>query len=206
MAFSSNWTDGIVAVDVGGGGQGGTPARPVELGRYRYPSGWNHAAFPYRSQSTGKFYLFAGDEAYPYGGISGTDDDDQIPMRTAGWIHVIDWTDWDNPQEVARYEVPEAGTHNFWVEDDILYVGFYYPGGLRVVDVSGELMGDLYKQGREIARFVPFDPNGYTPNAPFVWGPQPYKGHIFFSEFNSGLWAVRLNEKTGPAPVIGEPR
>jgi len=206
VAFSSNWTDGIVAVDVGGGGQGGTPDRPVELGRYRYPSGWNHAAFPYRSQSTGKFYLFAGDEAYPYGGISGADDDDQIPMRTAGWIHVIDWSDWDNPQEVARYEVPEAGTHNFWVEDDILYVGFYYPGGLRVVDVSGELMGDLYKQGREIARFVPFDPNGYTPNAPFVWGPQPYKGHIFFSEFNSGLWAVRLNEKTGPAPVIGEPR
>jgi len=206
VAFSSNWTDGIVAVDVGGGGQGGTPERPVELGRYRYPSGWNHAAFPYRSQSTGKFYLFAGDEAYPYGGIAGSDDDDQIPMRTAGWIHVIDWSDWDNPQEVARYQVPEAGTHNFWVEDDILYVGFYYPGGLRVVDVSGELMGDLYKQGREIARFVPFDPNGYTPNAPFVWGPQPYKGHIFFSEFNSGLWAVRLDEKTGPAPVIGEPR
>ncbi len=206
VAFSSNWADGVVAVDVGGGGQGGTPERPVELGRYRYPSGWNHAAFPYRSQSTGKFYLFAGDEAYPYGVISGGDDDAQIPMRTAGWIHVIDWTDWDNPQEVARYEVPEAGTHNFWVEDDILYVGFYYPGGLRVVDVSGELMGDLYKQGREISRFVPFDPNGYTPNAPFVWGPQPYKGHIFFSEFNSGLWAVRLNEKTGPAPVIGEPR
>ena len=206
VAFSSNWTDGIVAVDVGGGGQGGTPEHPVELGRYRYPSGWNHAAFPYRSQSTGKFYLFAGDEAYPYGGIAGSDEDDQIPMRTAGWIHVIEWTDWDNPQEVARYEVPEAGTHNFWVEDDTLYVGFYYPGGLRVVDVSGELMGDLYKQGREIARFVPFDPNGYTPNAPFVWGPQPYKGHIFFSEFNSGLWAVRLKEKTGPAPVIGEPR
>ena len=208
IAFSSNWTDGVVAVDVGGGGRGGTPEQPVELGRYAYPSGWNHAAFPYRSQSTGKFYLFAGDEAYPYGGISrsGGNPDERKPMRTAGWIHIIDWSDWDAPREVARYQVPEAGTHNFWVEDDILYVGFYYPGGLRIVDVSGELMGDLYKQGREISRFVPFDADGFTPNAPFVWGPQPYKGHIFFTDFNSGLWAVRLNEKISPAPVIGEPR
>ena len=206
IAFSSNWTDGVVAVDVGGGGRGGTPQRPVELGRYAYPNGWNHAAFPYRSQSTGKFYLFAGDEAYPYGGLANDGDDARLPFRTAGWIHVIDWSDWDNPQEVARYQVPEAGSHNIWVEDDILYVGYYYPGGLRVVDVSGELMGDLYRQGREIARFVPFEPNGFAPNAPFVWGPQPYKGNIFFTDYNSGLWAVRLNERTGPGRVIGEPR
>ena len=206
IAFSSNWTDGVVAVDVGGGGRGGTPERPVELGRYAYPNGWNHAAFPYRSQSTGKFYLFAGDEAYPYGGLANDAEDAQLPFRTAGWIHVIDWSDWDNPQEVARYQVPEAGSHNIWVEDDVLYVGYYYPGGLRVVDVSGELMGDLYRQGREIARFVPFEPDGFAPNAPFVWGPQPYKGHIFFTDYNSGLWAVRLQERTGPGRVIGEPR
>ncbi len=206
VAFSSNWADGVVAVDVGGGGRGGTPERPVELGRYAYPNGWNHAAFPYRSKSTGRFYLFAGDEAYPYGGLANDAEDAQLPFRTAGWIHIIDWSDWDNPREVARYQVPEAGSHNIWVEDDVMYVGFYYPGGLRVVDVSGELMGDLYRQGREIARFVPFDPEGFAPNAPFVWGPQPYKGHIFFTDYNSGLWAVRLEERTGPARVIGEPQ
>ena len=206
IAFSSNWSDGVVAVDIGGGGRGGTPERPVELGRYAYPNGWNHAAYPYRSQSTGTFYLFAGDEAYPYGGLSAGDPPDNLPFRTAGWIHVIEWSDWDNPREVARYQVPEAGTHNIWVEDDLMYVGFYYPGGLRVVDVSGELMGDLYRQGREVARFVPFDPDGFAPNAPFVWGAQPYKDHVFFTDFNSGLWAVRLQEKTGPAPAIGEPQ
>ena len=207
VAFSSNWTDGVVAFDVGGGGRGGTPQRPVELGRYAYPSGWNHAAFPYKSRSTGTFYLFAGDEAYPYG-ASGVERDEGggTPMRTAGWIHVIDWSDWDDPREVARYQVPEAGSHNLWVEDDILYVGYYYPGGLRVVDVSGELLGDLYRQGREIAMFVPFDPDGFVANAPFVWGPQPYKGHIFFTDYNSGLWAVRLVERSGPARIIGEPQ
>ena len=203
VAFSSNWTDGIVAVDVGGGGKGGSPERPVELGRYTYPSGWNHAAFPYKSQSTGKFYLFAGDEAFPYGGYSAQPGG--RPSRAAGWVHVIDWSDWDDPQEVARYQVPEAGSHNLWVEDDIMYAAFYN-GGLRVVDVSGELMGDLYKQGREIAMYLPTDPDGYISNAPFVWGPQPYKGHIFFTDWNTGLWAVRLRERTGRPHVVGEPR
>ncbi len=203
VAFSSNWTDGVVAVDVGGGGRGGTPDEPVELGRYAYPSGWNHSAFPYRSQSTGKFYLFAGDESFPYGGY--TPARGGGPSRAAGWIHVIDWSDWDDPREVARYQVPEAGSHNFWIEDDVLYAAFYN-GGLRVVDVSGELMGDLYRQGREIAMFEPTDPDGYIANAPMVWGPQPYKGHIFFTDWNTGLWAVKLRERTGPGRVIGEPR
>ena len=202
VAFSSNWTDGIVAVDVGGGGKGGSPERPVELGRYTYPSGWNHAAFPYKSQSTGKFYLFAGDESFPYGGYSAQPGG--RPSRAAGWIHVIEWSDWDDPQEVARYQVPEAGSHNLWIENDIMYAAFYN-GGLRVVDVSGELMGDLYKQGREIAMYLPTDPDGYISNAPFVWGPQPYKGHIFFTDWNSGLWAVRLRERTGTPRIVGEP-
>ena len=203
VAFSSNWTDGVVAVDVGGGGRGGTPERPVELGRYAHPSGWNHAAFPYRSQSTGTFYVFAGDESFPYGGFNG--EQGGSPSRAAGWIHVIDWSDWDNPHEVARFQVPEAGSHNLWIEDDIMYVAFYN-GGLRVVDISGELMGDLYKQGREIAMFVPGDPEGYIANAPFVWGPQPFKGHIFFTDWNTGLWAVKLVERTGPGRIIGEPQ
>ena len=54
--------------------------------------------------------------------------------------------------------------------------------------------------------FVPFDPDGFVANAPFVWGPQPYKGHIFFTDHYSGLWAVRLLEQDGPPPIIGEPQ
>ena len=59
----------------------------------------------------------------------------------------------------------------------MLYVG-YYNGGLRAVDLSGDLMGDLYRQGREIGLvYLPDDPEGYIPNAPMVWGPQPHKGN-----------------------------
>jgi len=199
IAYSSSWQDGVVAVDVGGGGKGGAPNQPVPLGQYAYPSGWNHAAYPYRSKSTGKFHVFVGDEAFPYK----FEPDDNLPERAAGWIHIVEWDDWNAPREVARYLVPEAGTHNLWVEDDILYVG-YYNGGLRVVDVSGELRGDLYRQGREIAYFHPYDPEGFVTNAPMVWGPQPYKGHVFLSDFNSGLWAVKLVEPEKPL-YLGEP-
>ena len=67
VAYSSNWDDGVVLVDVGGGGHGGSPENPVLMGSYTYPSGWNHAAFPYKSEESGKFYVVAGDEAFPYG-------------------------------------------------------------------------------------------------------------------------------------------
>ena len=198
IAYSSNWNDGVVAVDVGGGGKGGSPNNPVLLGNTPYPSGWNHAAYPYRSKSTGKFLMIGGDEAFPYQTMR----EERTPGRAAGWIHIFEWDEWESAREVARYQVPEAGTHNLWVEDDVLYIG-YYNGGLRVVDISGELRGDLYRQGREIAMFRPFDPESRVPNAPMVWGPQPHKGHIFVADMNSGLWAVKLVD---PEPVnMGEP-
>lgn len=186
IAYSSNWEDGVHAVDVGNGIRGGSPDNPVTIGTYTYPNGWNHAAFPFQSESTDKFYVVAGDEAFP-NGIHVRNQ----PTIPAGWIHFIDFTDWDQPKEVARYQVPEAGSHNFWVEGDTLYVA-YYNAGLRVVDISGDLMGNLYNQGREIARFTPTHPKGVVPNAAMTWGPQPYKGYIFISDWNSGLWALRL--------------
>ncbi len=191
IAYSSNWTDGVVAVDIGSklGGDmksvGGSPENPKMLGSFTYPSGWNHAAFPFKSKSSDKFYIAAGDEAFPGG----------IP---AGWIHFFELNSWEEAKEVARYEVPEAGTHNIWIKDDIMYVA-YYQGGLRIVDVSGELMGNLYDQGREIAKFEPKVSEGIAPNSPMSWGPQPYKDMIFVSDMNSGLWAIKLLPVQGTA-------
>lgn len=199
LAYSSNWDDGVVVADVGSNPQANTPegaelglgshSNPVELARYSYPSGWNHAAFPFKSKSTGDFYVIAGDEAFPNGLYT-----ENRPTIPAGWIHFIKFDDWNNPEEVASYRVPEAGTHNFWVEGDTLYIA-YYNGGLRVVDISGELMGDLYAQGREIARYITTHHEGFIPNAAMAWGPQPYKGYIFVSDWNSGLWAFKLVDK-----------
>jgi hypothetical protein len=186
IAYSSNWEDGVVLVAVGHRIAGGAPHPPREFASYRDALGQTHAAFPFRSQSTGRFYVILGDESFPNGL------DPQGPTVPAGYMHVVDFTDFDHPVEVARFEVPEAGSHNMWVEDDILYAAFYN-GGLRVVDLSGELMGDLYRQGREIAHFVPKDQMGVVPNEAMVWGAQPHKGVVFLSDWNSGLWAVRLD-------------
>lgn len=187
IAYSSNWADGIQMVDVGNGIAGGSLKNPVQFASYAYPNKANHATFPFRSPSTGKFYVIGGDEIFPYGLNTGKDG---VNMA-GGYLHVVDFTDLDNPEEIARFEVPYAGSHNYWIEDEILYVA-YYNGGVRVVDLSGELMGDLRKQGREMAWIIPNDPNGFVPNAPFTWGAQLHKGHIFYSDWNSGLWSAKM--------------
>ena len=51
-----------------------------------------------------------------------------VPSATSGYYHIIDWTDPENPKDVARYEVPEFGTHNLWVEDDRPGEGELRPG------------------------------------------------------------------------------
>jgi hypothetical protein len=44
-----------------------------------------------------------------------------------------------------------------------------YQGGLRVLDISGELRGDLLRQGRGMTHVVTGDGNGVVPNAPNAW-------------------------------------
>ena len=190
IAYSAEWEKGMVAVDVGNGRWGGTPENPVLIAELAVPTGTTHAIFPYRSQSTDRFYVFLGDEnmqrrglanegprmggsyQLPYDPETGMNG---VPLATQGYIQVVDFTDPDNPEMVARYEVTEYGTHNIWVEDDILYQA-YYEGGLRVVDVSGELMGNLYTQGREISVHKSTDVNGWVPNSTMVWSAMPFKG------------------------------
>ncbi len=213
IAYSAEWGTGVVVVDVGNGRWGGTIDNPVFVTSYSVPSGRTHAVFPYKSQSTDKFYIFIGDEIMSRRGLAnegshapGGDYAQRFDpatgtggslLSTQGYIQVIDFTDPEHPQMVARFEVTEFGTHNIWVEDDKLYQA-YYEGGMRVVDVSGELMGNLYTQGREIAVFRSADPQGYVANSTMVWSAMPHKGHVFFSDTNSGLWAVKLQPKARP--------
>ena len=185
IAYTSNWKDGLYIVDVGNGIAGGSPSNPVAVANYKYKTGANHAAFPFKSKSTGKFYVILGDEIFPDGV------DFFAANETTGFLHFVDFTDLKNPQEVARYELPGYGSHNFWVEDDVVYAGMYN-GGLRVIDVSGDLLGDLYKQGREIAAFKTGSPKGFIPNNTMTWGAQYFKGNVFYSDFNAGIGALKL--------------
>lgn len=193
LAYLAYWHDGLVILDVGAGLKGGSPKNPKLVSQFRfnhhelYGNGWlagTHSVYRYRN------YVFLGDEVFP--SIFDITSPKKLSIR--GIVHVIDVTDINNPRKVAEYPVPEGGAHNMWVENDIMYMG-YYTGGGRVVDVSGELRGDLYRQGREIARIWTGDADGFRPNLPLTWGAQPHKGLIYFNDINSGLWIVSLGEK-----------
>src|SRR5579862_2337824 len=201
IAYLAYWRDGLVILDVGNGVAGGSPENPKLNSQYRfnhyelYGDGWlagTHSVFRYKN------YLFVGDEVFP--AIFNIDDRDRIPVRAI--CHVMDVSDIKHPKEVAQYEVPEGGSHNFWAANDMLYEG-YYSGGARVLDISGELRGDLYRQGREIARFWTGDAKGFRPNLPFTWGGQPcsvacdsqlLNSLMYFNDIHSGLWITKLGE------------
>lgn len=211
IAYSSEWGTGVVAVDVGNGKYGGTIQKPVLIGTYPTTSGATHEIYPYYQKATGKVYLFLGDEIMSRQGRVWEGSDYMqdlfgdkpkrggVPQTSAGYTHIVDFTDPKNPKNIAKYHQEEFGAHDIIVEDDVMYQA-YYDGGLRVVDVSGELVGNLAEQRREIAVFKPYDPEGYTPNAPFVMNAMPWKGHILFTDFNSGLWAAKLEPRRGMTP------
>lgn len=200
IAYSAQGGVGVVVVDVGNGRWGGSIESPVLINTV--PLNTGHEIYPYFQESTGRVYLFAGDEVMNRAGRvwEGTDyratlgSTGGIAQTSAGYTHIVDFTDPMNPRKVARYYLEDYGTHDIIVEDDVLYQA-YYDGGVRVVDVSGELLGNLAEQGREIAVFKPYDPQGFTANAPFVMNAMPYKGHIFFTDFNSGLWGAKLEPR-----------
>jgi hypothetical protein len=193
LAYLAYWRDGLVILDVGKGIKGGSPEHPKLVSQLRfnhhelYGNGWlagTHSVFRYKN------YVFVGDEVFPP--IFDIHDRKRIPVR--GIAHVVDVSDINNPRKVAEYPVPEAGAHNIWVDDDVMYMGYYNAGG-RIVDVSGELRGDLYREGREIGRLWAGDPEGYRPNLPFTWGAQPHNGLIYFNDVHSGIWIVKLGER-----------
>jgi hypothetical protein len=192
LAYLAYWRDGLIILDVGNGIKGGSPEKPQLVSQFRfnhnelYGNGWlagTHSVFRYKN------YVFIGDEVFPP--IPDVYAKKRIPVR--GIVHVVDVSDINKPQKVAEYPVPEAGAHNMWVENDRMYMG-YYNGGARIIDVSGDLRGDLYRQGREIGRLWMGDPSGVVPNTPFTWGAQPYKDYVVFNDINSGLWIIKVGE------------
>ncbi|MDA1082615.1 MAG: Ig-like domain-containing protein [Gemmatimonadetes bacterium] len=209
IAYSAQGGAGTVVVDVGNGKYGGTIEKPKLITAYQVNSG--HEIFPYFQKSTGRVYLFIGDEEmsrtgrawegtqYVLSGADGKPPKGGIAQTSGGYTHIIDFTDPLKPIPVGRYHLEDYGSHDIIVQDDILYQA-YYDGGVRVVDVSGELLGNIYDQNREIGVFKSYDPDGYTANAPFVMNAMPWKGKVLWTDFNSGLWAAKLEPKQRIVP------
>ena len=209
LAYLSYWNQGLVILDVGNGIKGGSPENPQLVSQYKYDlnslyrdveavGGPGFIRGTHTAWRAGK-YVFVGDEVFSAkprrtegGGVIGLG-------RAYGRLHVIDVSDIARPKEVAYYEPRDGGSHNVWVAGDTLYMGDYQ-GGLRVLDISGELRGDLQRQGREIAHVVTGDDMGVTPNASNAWGAIYRNGLIYVPDINSGLWIVKVEPKSELVP------
>jgi hypothetical protein len=171
LAFLSHWDAGLVILDVGNGIAGGSPTNPIEVGRVRTQGGQTHNAWYWPASG----YVFVGEEDFD----------------TPGIMHVVDARDLANPKEVATFRVNGIATpHNFWLDEDraILYAA-WYESGIRAIDVSGALLGELDRQGREIASITYGTGSGCAiGSATCTWAPQLYQGSIYASDLNSGLW------------------
>jgi hypothetical protein len=181
IAFVFVWDNpGLVIYDVGNGIAGGTPRAPVELSRMvtstngvccgpAVHNGW----WFHNPVSGERRYLFVGQEG-----------PSRIGSSSSGDIHVVDVSDLTRPTEVAFFHLNEAGTHNFWMDEErqILYAA-YYNGGVVALDVSGTLSGNL--ADRLISTVKP----GGQGNT-FVWGVQLANGYLYASDMLSGLWQL----------------
>jgi hypothetical protein len=206
LAYLAYWNDGLIILDVGNGMAGGSPENPKLVSQYKYNLNktyarvdqlWGLSARGTHTawrQAGGK-YVFIGDEVYAAKPNTGLKDGNPL---TFGRLHVIDVSDIKQPKEVAWYEPTDGGVHNVWVVGDTLYLG-NYQGGARALDVSGELKGDLLRQGREISWMLTADSLGAQPHTPFAWGAVVKDGNIYVPDINSGLWILKLEPKQGTA-------
>lgn len=189
LVFTALWNDGMTIWDIGGGGEGGSPENPVELGNVRTVGGSVHNFWWFHDPTNGsKRYVFVGEEGP--GSVTGA--------TSSGDIHVVDVSDLRNPQEVAFLTVPGAGAHNFVMDEaaGILYAA-YYNGGVRVVDARGELGDceaaeraddgrcDLRLMGREIGTALA----DRSPSA-VVWGVAKVGRWLYASDMLAGIYKI----------------
>lgn len=187
ILFTALWNDGLRMWDIGGGGKGGTPAAPVQLGSVATVNGEVHNVWWFHDPSTGsKRYAFVGEEGPA-----------TLFTSASGDIHVVDVSDMAAPREVAFFHVAGAGTHNFSMDEaqGILYAAFYN-GGVRAFDVRGDLgtctqaqkssdgRCDLGAMGRQLAAGLTINGNV------FVWGVQLSGSHVYASDMLNGLWKL----------------
>lgn len=185
--YTALWEDGLAIWDIGGGSGGGSPSNPIRVGSVTTETGNIHNIWWFHDPTTGsKRYVFLGEEGP--GGLAGG--------VASGDIHVIDISNRRQPREVAVFSVPGAGVHNFWMDEarGILYAA-YYNGGVRAVDVRGDLGGctaaqrtpgglcDLRLMKREAGVAL-------AGGGAYVWGVVYQDGFVYASDMRQGLYKL----------------
>jgi hypothetical protein len=193
---SGQWGAGVSIWDIGGS-RGGSPANPILISTVvtatnsRAPGVSAHNMWWFNDPDTGeKRWLFVGQEG-----------PSNLFTTSSGDIHVVDLADLANPRQVAIYSLNDiqAGTHNFWVDEKsgVLYAA-YYNGGVRAIDVLGDLgsctaaqktpsgLCDLRLMGREMGRAL-------ASADKYVWGVQQVGNRLYATDMLHGLWKLDVS-------------
>jgi hypothetical protein len=185
ILIAALWHDGITIWDIGGAGNGSVSS-PIALGNVD-TGGQAHNVWWYHNALTGeKRYAFVGQEG-----------PGAIGSSSSGDIHVVDVSNFASPREVAFFHLDGAGPHNFSVDETggRLYAA-YYNGGVRVIDITGDLSScdaankspdgrcDLSRMGREVAHWVG------NQQPVFVWGVHHSGGRLYASDMLNGIWKL----------------
>jgi hypothetical protein len=210
LAYLSNWNNGLVVIDIGKGIKGGSPSNPVLVSQYKYDLNdmyrqveaaggpgfirGTHTAWRHNN------YVFIADEVFPAAGVEGARD--AAAGRAYGRLQVIDVSNLEHPKSVAWYEPEFGGVHNVWAAGDTLYIGAYN-AGFRAFDISGELLGDLRAQQREMVHVNTADMEGRRGgiNTAMTWGVVVRDGLAYVNDMNNGLWVIRMQPKK-PEPLV----
>lgn len=205
LAYLSYWNDGLVILDVGNGVKGGSPSEPRLVSQYKYDlnalyrdveasAGPGFIRGTHTAWRHGR-YVFIADEVFPAGQVRGAKD--AAAGRAYGRLQVLDVSDLERPTPVAWYEPEYGGVHNVWAAGDTLYIGGYN-AGFRAFDVSGELLGDLRAQGREMVHVNTADMDGYVRNTAMTWGVVVRDGLAYVNDMYNGLWIIRMEPRRRP--------
>ena len=189
LLFTALWDDGMTIFDVGGGGRGGSPSNPVQIGNVDpIPGNIHNIAWFHDPRSGSKKYAFLGEEADAFA----------IGSFATGDIHVVDVSDLTAPRQVARFAVNGAGAHNFYIDEPsgILYAA-YYNGGVRAIDIRGDL--GTCTAAQKVPASDPFTPGvcdlrlmgreagiGLT-TTNYIWGVQMQGNRLYASDMQKGL-------------------
>lgn len=211
LAYLSNWNNGLVIIDIGKGIKGGSPSNPVMVSQYKYDLNdmyrqveaaggpgfirGTHTAWRHNN------YVFIADEVFPASQVEGARD--AAAGRAYGRLQVIDVSDLEAPRSVAFYEPEYGGVHNVWVAGDTLYMGAYN-AGFRTFDISGELLGDLRAQQREMVHVNTADMDGRRggANTAMTWGVVVRDGLAYVNDMNNGLWVIRMGKKPDQPTLV----
>ena len=187
ILMTALWNDGIAIWDIGGGGKGGTPANPIQLGITTIVGGKAHNIYWYRDPQTGsKKYALVGEEGP--GSVGST---------SIGDVHVVDVSDFTKPHEVGFFNVPGGGVHNFSMDETrgILYAA-YYNAGVYALNVRGDLGAcsasqttdgrcDLAKMDRVLGKALTKETIPV-----YIWGVHFANGKLYASDMLNGLWSI----------------